>query len=319
MLPLFPLSSKDNRYWCVATSALVGLNIAIFVAMVHSGASPIIADPRLLLTWGANYGPFTLQGQYWRVVTSSFVHLEVGHLTINMLYLWWLGRTVEKIFGALVFIGICFLTAIGASLVSLLYDPSRVSAGASGMIFGLAGLLIMLFFHVKSKSWKSKLILGRLITLTVCGLIYGLLPGTDNVAHLGGLMTGLALGFVFARLLRRPRGAALAFATLHQARLAIEANDFDSAVLHLKSYVTARPRDPDGHRLLGYSLDVLSQYDEASLEYRHALDLAPQDEITETNLAVVFLCQGRHGDAVALIENGYAAFSPLATSGELNH
>jgi rhomboid protease GluP len=102
-----------------------------------------------LLSWGADYGPYTLDGQYWRLITSMFLHFGIIHILGNMWCLWSLGRLAEDLIGSPAVVGIYLLTGIGASLLSLSWDPMRVSAGASGAIFGIAGALITVLYYGK--------------------------------------------------------------------------------------------------------------------------------------------------------------------------
>src|SRR5262249_41615144 len=107
-----------------------------------SGISWINPETENLLHWGANYGPDTLGGQYWRVITSCFLHIGIIHLLLNMWCLWSLGRLLERLVGPATTVGVYLVTGVGAALLSLSWDPMRVSAGASGAIFGIAGTLI---------------------------------------------------------------------------------------------------------------------------------------------------------------------------------
>lgn len=122
----------------LATYALLAINIVIFIAMLASGVSWIAPEPGQVLRWGADYGPYTLGGQYWRLIASMFLHFGIIHLAGNMWCLWSLGQLTEKLLGSISVLGLYLLTGIGASLLSLSWDPMRVSAGASGAIFGIA-------------------------------------------------------------------------------------------------------------------------------------------------------------------------------------
>lgn len=294
----------QKRYWSVATNILVGLNLVIYAVIVFSGGFSLFPDTKLLLRWGANFGPYVVNGQYWRLMTSSFLHIDVSHLFFNMLALWWLGRFVERVLGAFIFVAVCFLTGVGSAVAGLIYHPQRVSAGASGIAFGLAGVAITFLFYSDRKSFKNKLLYRRVITLAIFGLVYGVLFSADSAAHLGGIITGLMLGFSLAR--PRRQKPLLAVTTLYQAKIAVEQNDYDSAIRYLKIYLAVRPQDQHGHALLGFSLDIVGEIDEAAHHYRRALELKPQDLVAEVNLAGAYVCQKRADDAIALIENGYS-------------
>jgi rhomboid protease GluP len=277
--------------------------------MVASGTSTISPGADHLLRWGADFGPLTLHGQYWRVVTSSFVHVGIVHLTLNMLFLWWVSSLAERILGAYVIVCVYFVTGIGGELLSLTWQRLQVSAGASGAILGIAGVLISLFAYGKFKTSNNRLLRLRLITWVLFVLLTGLLPGVDNMAHLGGLLTGLLLGLSFVYLLRRspPRRTLLMSAVFYRGRTAIENHEYEAAAADLSIYCAARPTAADCHVLLGYLLQTLERYDHAAEEYAHALTLHPEDTIAEVNLAGVFLRQGKKDDAVMLIQKRHSA------------
>jgi rhomboid protease GluP len=113
----------------VATKLLIAANVSVFFALVASGASPFFPNVNRLVQWGANYGPYTLADQYWRLVTSSFLHFDIFHLGLNMLCLFWVGSVIEKILGRYVVIAIYLLSGIGAGLLSLSWSHLRVSPG----------------------------------------------------------------------------------------------------------------------------------------------------------------------------------------------
>ena len=184
-----------------ATFALLGINIAVFIVMVASGVSIVDPDTQQVLHWGADYGPYTLGGQYWRLITSMFVHFGIIHIFGNMWCLWSLGRLAERLLGSLSVVGIYLLTGVGASLSSLSWDPMRVSAGASGAIFGIAGALITTLYYGKHNLPPESVrrLLGYVVRFSILNLLFGLKAHVDNMAHLGGLVTGLLIGLFLAR------------------------------------------------------------------------------------------------------------------------
>ena len=230
-----PQPRRRRPQWASApaTYVLGGINCAVFVLMCLNGASVTAPSPEKLLRWGADYGPFVLVlSQWWRLVTAMFVHIGILHLATNMWCLWNLGLLGEPLVGAWGLFAAYLLTGIGGNLLSVALHPGLpgtsegiVGAGASGAVFGLAGLLIVLL--------KSKLLplpeaeLSRLrrsvIWFAVLNFVLG--AGTwvahtslriDNMAHLGGFLTGLALAMpmvpkigVFPELFRRRRMIAI--------------------------------------------------------------------------------------------------------------
>src|SRR6266436_5458653 len=129
----------------MVTQAFFGLNIAVFVAMALSG---IAMDPTSgqLLSWGANYGPLTLGGQEWRLVTSMFLHGGPMHILFNMWWLWDLGALCESLYGHTTFAAVYLISGIAGSLASVWWHPAVPSAGASGAIFGIVGALIASYY-----------------------------------------------------------------------------------------------------------------------------------------------------------------------------
>jgi len=125
------------RTW--ATPLLVGLNVAVFLAMVIGGASPLNPTVPDIVKWGANVGPLSLGGEPWRLFTSMFVHIGLLHIGMNLYVLWYIGRFVEKLLGNIGMLIVYVLAGLSGSLASAAIHPAVVSAGASGAIFGLYG------------------------------------------------------------------------------------------------------------------------------------------------------------------------------------
>ena len=201
----------------VAVPVLVGINILVFVAMCVSGVGIFAVDGNAVLSWGSNYGPLTTDGQWWRLVSSSFVHFGIVHIALNMWALYASGRTVERLFGTARFIVLYLFAAVAAGMVSLLWNPTVISAGASGAIFGVFGGMLAFVLNKRNEVPQSVMIEHRNSTLgfAAYSLFYGMAhAGVDNAAHIGGLVSGLAIGFVLARPLtsearRAPRPANL--------------------------------------------------------------------------------------------------------------
>jgi membrane associated rhomboid family serine protease len=196
---------SPRRTWAVPL--LLVVNSGVFVAMVLTGGS--WNDPSLLelLRAGANHGPYVAQGDWWRLVSCAFVHIGFVHFMVNMASLFAL-RIVESFYGSGAFVLLYLMSALGASACSVLWHPGKVSAGASGALFGIAGALLA-FFVAHRQSIPELLfrpVLRNLIVLLALNLFFGaMLPGVDNIAHVGGLITGLIAG---RALDRDPQGSA---------------------------------------------------------------------------------------------------------------
>ena len=188
------------------TQVIVGINVLVFLAMVLSGVSPMSPTRLQLVTWGANFAPLSLGSQPWRMLASNYVHIGVIHIFFNMWCLWNLGRLAERIFDRWSYLLIYTASGIAGSLASLWWHPQGIGAGASGAIFGLAGGLIAVLYLGKLPMAKEALrpTLKSLVMFAAYNLFFGLVPGIDNAAHLGGLAAGLALGAVLAGSVTEP-------------------------------------------------------------------------------------------------------------------
>jgi len=195
-----------NRQPFLVTQVIVGINVLVFVAMVLSGVSPVAPTLRQLVTWGANLAPLSLGSQPWRMLASNYVHIGLIHIFFNMWCLWNLGRLAERIFDRWTYLFVYTASGISGSLASLWWHPQGIGAGASGAIFGLAGALIAVLYLGKLPIAKEALkpTLKSLISFAAYNLFFGLVPGIDNAAHLGGLAAGLSLGAVLAGSFSEP-------------------------------------------------------------------------------------------------------------------
>jgi membrane associated rhomboid family serine protease len=151
--------------------------------------------------------PLVAQGELWRLWTVVLVHAPLGemplHLLFNMYFLYLAGPFVERLYGRWTFLALYLLFAAGASLTSFAFTAppdAPIAVGASGAIFGLFGLLVAAErIHRPVLDQQSRSFMGQLTGLVVINLLFGLLvPGIDNLAHIGGLVTGLVVGVLFA-------------------------------------------------------------------------------------------------------------------------
>lgn len=220
-----PLDGRLRRMaQAPATYVLLGINIVVYLWMLHAGVDRLTPSPEDLMRFGANNAEAVVTGhQWWRVVTAMFVHVGLVHLATNMWCLWNLGVIGEPLLG---FFGTCsvyLLTGAAGNLLSVatnlaLQQHGQVGAGASGAVFGIAGILIVLFsnrrlseprpgfagipmrdLHAIRRSVISFAALNLLIGAgtAVRPLMHGLGLGDlriDNMAHLGGFGCGMLLG-----------------------------------------------------------------------------------------------------------------------------
>src|SRR4029077_862991 len=119
-----------------------GANIAVFLATALASGSPLNISGEGRVQHGANFGPYPLSGQWWRLLTYMFLHGGAMHIFFNMWCLWDLGRLCESLYGRWTFAATYLITGVAGGLASVAWNAGVLSAGASGPIFGLAGALI---------------------------------------------------------------------------------------------------------------------------------------------------------------------------------
>ncbi len=183
------------------THIIFGINAAVFLGMALSATTIMDFPPAELVRWGGNLGALTISGEWWRLLTNVFVHGGVIHIAFNMWCLWNLGQLCESLYGRWTYACIYLICGVGASLASAGWHPYVPSVGASGAIFGLAGALLAAFklgeFSVPRAALSGTL--RSLGAFVVYNLIFGFaIPGIDNAAHIGGLITGLIVGALIA-------------------------------------------------------------------------------------------------------------------------
>lgn len=186
------------------TPLIILVNIAVFALMVLRGVSWMDPTSRELVKWGADFGPLTTNGEWWRTVTSMFLHIGIIHLAFNMYALYRVGELTERLFGNLGFAVLYLLAGVGGSVASLYRNPEIVSAGASGAIFGLFGGLIAFLLvqrhAIPPKTLKS--LMSSAVGLVLFNVVFGAtVPGIDMAAHIGGLVAGLIVGLLLTQSL----------------------------------------------------------------------------------------------------------------------
>jgi len=181
-----------------ATPIILFLNILVFLVMVFAGLGFVSFSSMDLLQWGANFKPSVVEGQWWRLFTSMFLHNGIIHLASNMIGLIFVGILLEPVLGSKRFAIFYLLAGLFASLTSIWWYTATVSVGASGAIFGLYGIFTaLLLSNVFPKSFSKSFLVTMGIFIGY-NLIMGLNGGIDNAAHIGGLISGLIIGYFVA-------------------------------------------------------------------------------------------------------------------------
>lgn len=187
----------------VVTPLLMDLNILIYLIMMLAGLGLVSFGGEDLLRWGANFRPYTTSGEWWRLLTSVFLHGGIMHLAANMTGLLFAGLFLEPLLGTKRYVLLYLLTGVLASCASLWWHPATVSVGASGAIFGLYGCFLSLLLCGVFPKEVSKPFLLSTLFFVGYNLLMGLAGGIDNAAHIGGLVSGLIIGFSLVPFLKR--------------------------------------------------------------------------------------------------------------------
>jgi rhomboid protease GluP len=310
------------------TQVILGANVMVFIAMVMASGSALDFSGPIMVHFGANDGPMTLSGDWWRLLTYMFVHGGVVHIAFNLWCLWDLGALCESLYGRWSFGAIYLITGIGGGVASVGWNPGVLSVGASGAIFGLAGALIA-SFYLGEFSLPSIAIRGTLTSLlffvgfnVVFGVVGGMFVGIDNAAHAGGLVTGLILGALIARVAPQPdaprrigvlavgalvvaasaygvaqwRGGPMGMAMAFQS---ISENQPDQAIAQFQAAARQQPKSPQVHEALARAYIQQGRLSDAEAEFKRVLELQPQNANASLNLGMIYLTEKQSEEAKA--------------------
>ncbi len=317
----------------VITMTIIVINLSVLVGMELAGGS---TNPEVLLRFGAKYNPLIWHGEWWRLFTMMFLHIGPIHLFFNSYALFVLGWAVEPFIGRLRYIALYLLSGISGSLISTIFSAAKISAGASGAIFGVAGAALAGEL-VRGGSFPNVLRrpYGRaLLLFIVVNLAFGfLVPFIDNSAHIGGAISGFCLGYVFFAhkaklplLIARSRiflwifilgFSAAVLLTLYplkttqwhfaQAMNYVDVGEYEAARSELLIVIENQPDSARAHSLLGITHLSLGDYEHALHELETASHLGLSNGATEYFL----------GTAYMALENYAAALPHLKKSLEL--
>ncbi len=196
------LIEATPRVW--VTYTIVALNLLVYLAMSVSGVNPLAPTGESVIPWGSNFGPLTISGEWWRLLSATFVHFGLMHLLLNMYAMFQTGLLVERLLGKVRFLLMYLFAGLSGSVASLVWNPVVNSAGASGAVFGVYGCLLAVVMRRRGEIPTSILTMHRNSTLIFIGynLINGVAhAGIDNAAHIGGLLGGALAGFALTKSL----------------------------------------------------------------------------------------------------------------------
>jgi rhomboid protease GluP len=179
---------------------LIAMNTTVFFLLPIAFEHDYPANP---IRFGADWRPLSFSSEWWRLITSTFVHVELFHLLGNMAVLWILGKRVERLLGSLGVLAFYLGSAVLANIIVLFIHPTLVGYGASMPIVGLAGVLVVVYgkrFRLLTK--RAKWNYG-LLALFIAGLIRHEFAVTHRFAHTVGLLIGVSFALVFERVGRQ--------------------------------------------------------------------------------------------------------------------
>jgi rhomboid protease GluP len=182
-----------SRPMLTPTIVLVATNVLVYIYTSLVGGSFIQTGYDVLRQFGqSNIDVFA--GQYWQLITSMFVHVDIVHLSLNMLFLVIFGLRAEELFTTEEYFAVYMLSGLAGNLLTLfLMSPYIISAGASGAIFGMYGAGIIYMRKTVGQSIAGALLYAFLLLILSTGV------GVNVIAHFGGLAAGLIMGYALAK------------------------------------------------------------------------------------------------------------------------
>jgi len=333
------------------TYALLAVNVLVWLAMSAAGGS---TNTEGLIRFGAKANALIADGQVWRLITSMFLHVGMMHLLFNSYALFAFGMEVERLYGSGRFLAIYLLAGLGGSLISFAFGPN-LSAGASGAIFGLLGTMVAYFRrHRETFGAWGRQRLVNLLGVAGLNLVLGFtVPGIDNLAHLGGMVSGAILGWALApqyqlRLDERGQphvvdrgglrthwwvvalalvlliaGTSAAMAVQRQSapvlilrgQRALEGGDAVAGEALFRQAVDRDPESAAAYFYLGVALSTQEEVAEAARAYENALRLEPGLAEAHWNLALAYVGLGRAPEAIAEFE-AFITLKPVSPDAE---
>ncbi|MDX6699750.1 MAG: hypothetical protein QOE65_3147 [Solirubrobacteraceae bacterium] len=185
----------------VATYVLIAMNVLAFVGSLAGGGGVAARGGGSVVDNGALYGPSVADGEYWRLITSGFLHAGLIHIGFNMYLLYILGTMLEPSIGRVRFLVLYFTSLLGGSLGALLINPDSLTVGASGAVFGLMGGAVVIMrargFDPMASGIPALIGLNLLLTFVF--------PGISVGGHIGGLVSGAIAAYVLVAVGDRVR------------------------------------------------------------------------------------------------------------------
>jgi membrane associated rhomboid family serine protease len=217
---------SDGRV--IITPVLIALNVLAYVVTVFQSGSPMNNDRSSFFTATSMMPDVTAQGEWWRILTSGFMHFGLIHLALNMAVLYVVGQNVEREMGKLRFSAVYFLSLLGGSAAAFYFGTvCQQLAGASGAVFGLMGALLVL--------WKrQRRDISTIVVVVGINLVSNLFTNASLLGHLGGFIIGGLLTLAMVRAPQKNRNlyqiaAVVAATVLLAGMFALRASELDTA------------------------------------------------------------------------------------------
>lgn len=323
------------------TFVLLAANVLLFAATKVASGSVGSVDSAVLQRFGANVNVLIAEGQVWRLFTAMFLHVSEIHLLFNAYALLVLGTEVERLYGSARFLSIYLLAGLWGGLLSFALGTA-LSAGASGAIFGLLGAMVAFFLRQREifGSWGRQRLLN-LLGVAAFNLVLGFtVPHIDNLAHLGGLVSGTVIGWLLApryvvdwdpgfglQLVDRSSRlacwgtvvlvavvwAGCTFAAvaiqrqsaaflINQGRQALRLQELGLAEAAFRRATERDPASVEAYFYLGVALSQKGELEDAIPAFQAALRLEPDLAEAHWNLGLIYARLGRFNEAIAEFE-----------------
>jgi membrane associated rhomboid family serine protease len=177
----------------LVTKILIAANVVVYLLTVVQGAGLNSPGGSLYLNM-VLFGPWVGQGDWWRLISSAFLHASITHIAFNMLALWWIGAPVEEYLGRARYIGLYFVSGLAGAAGAMLQSPTTPVVGASGAIFGILGAMLILEYQATGR------LAGNAMTWIVINLVISFaIPNISWGGHVGGLVGGILITLGYTR------------------------------------------------------------------------------------------------------------------------
>jgi membrane associated rhomboid family serine protease len=175
-----------------ATYVLIAINVIVYLIEISGGGGGLANPSGKMIEDFGLYGPFVAEGEWYRLITSGFLHASLFHIGFNMLLLFFLGRLLEPALGTPRFLVLYFASLLAGSLGALILEPNSLGIGASGAIFGLAGATFVI-----ARGRGMEALAGQIGFLIVFNLIFSFTARNVSIgAHIGGLIGGVICALI---------------------------------------------------------------------------------------------------------------------------